>query len=54
MDLYAIPVAEHLPEEQGSPAQSGRDKLILYRPLLQTAFVGNQAMADLVFDLPRS
>ena len=35
-DVFAIPV---------------EDKFILYRPLLQVAFVGNQAIADLVLDL---
>ena len=38
MDLFAIPI---------------EDKVILYRPLRRLAFVGNQAMADLVLDLAR-
>jgi uncharacterized protein len=36
MEVFAIPV---------------EDKCILYRPLLQIAFVGNRAMADLTLDL---
>ena len=28
-----------------------KDKFILYRPLLQLAFVGNRSMADLALDL---
>jgi len=35
MEVFSIPV---------------KDRFILYRPLLQLAFVGNQAMADLVLD----
>ena len=38
MEVLAIPI---------------EDKIILSRPLLHLAFVGNQAMADLVFQLAR-